>query len=492
MNDVTPFFTDLGLTSKPNVRLTVSLTCGISAIAVVLGLIGGKASLTLLAGIVAAAWSTAIIWRNPHWAGYALAIGFPLTEGLPRVTSLAGLRPSEALVLFLLGQLVIHTVIRRDPLPHLGWIDYGALMLVASGTILPLVTHIARGGSLSGQDISSILWPVKDYAIYWVIRLAVRSVEQARRIVMWALICSVVVALIGILQGMGVRYVETFLTAYYPSIQVLQAGHFSRVTSVLVGWNDLGAYLAFVLLVVGALTLSGNRILPTPMLFVAIAVDVVALLITGSITSLVALVGGIIVAAVAAGQLTQLRKVMVPAIAAIVVAGVAFSPLIIGRLEYQYNAGSSGIIPQSFLYRIFLWKTYFLPLIAQHPILGVGLTIPITIPWTTTDSGYLGLLFYGGVISLLGYLFFTWTVLYHTRRMAISHNSDYAESRTTSVFVRGLAVASMSIIVILLFMNVTDAYYTYGAAVSILWTTLALATTPWEINSSARHLLAAA
>jgi|GEM_PF-2067939 hypothetical protein len=467
------------------------LACGIVALAV----LGALFNAAITGGILVVAWVAALVWARPQWAAYLLAVGFPLTAGISRLSQSAELRPNELLLLLLLALLVIRLLALRLPLPRLTWFDVAAMAIILGGSLLPLLTLYGRGESLTTAAVIVLLGPLKNYAVFWTARLALARTEYAQRAITVMLVTSGVVSLIGIAQALQVGPVVHFLTTYYPTKQVLGASSVGRITSVVGGWNDFAAYLCFVLLISIAVAMARIQILPSLLFNGLIALDIVALLITGSIASILGLVAGVLILGVLFGEGARIRRILVLVVLAGVLAGVIFAPLLAVRLSHQFGGGNNGIIPQSLVYRFYLWQTYFLPAIARHPLLGVAPTIPASIPWPTEDSGYLYLLFRGGIIYLLCYLTFTWCCIwgerlllyphFPSRILAISRQGLSGKAATEGrpgtraapqpwSVTSAMASASWSIVIILLGMNISEAYFTYTAAASLLWMALAI------------------
>jgi len=471
-------------------RLTmVLLVCAIVALAVA----GAVTSIILVSALVALAWIAVLVWRRPQWAAYLLAIGFPLIAGLARLSQSANLRPNELLLLFLLGLLVVRHIALRLPLPRLTWFDTAAMALILGGSIAPLLTLYGRGQSLTTDALIVLLGPLKNYAIYWMMRLALTHADHARRTIAVVLVTSGCLSVLGVAQALQISPVVHFLATYYPTKQVAGAGSVGRVTSVIGGWNDFAAYLCFVLLAAIAAAMARIRVLPSLLFNSLIALDVAALLLTGSIAGILGLVVGLVILGLVFGEGARVRRLLLVMIPAAALAAIAFAPLLAIRLNNQFGGGNHGVIPQSLVYRFYLWQTYFLPAIARHPLLGVSLTIPASIPWPTEDSGYLYLLFRGGVVYLLCYGCFTWCcfrgarVLVHSLRQWRSRHESMPAAAIgaagtapmpelgTCAIAPAMGAAGLSMVAILLGMNVSEAYFTYTAAASILWMVLAIA-----------------
>lgn len=468
--------------------LGMLLVCGGAAVAV-LGAIFG--ALTLCALLVLG-WLALLVWARPQWAAYLLAVAFPLTAGMVRLPQLANLRPNdplllllfqlanlrpnELLLLLLFALLLLRLLALRLPLPRFTWFDAAALALILGGMLIPLVTLYGRGQALESNILIAALGPVKNYLVFLVLRLALSHVDHIRRTIAVILLTSGIISLIGIAQALRVSFIVHFLTSYYPTVQVLDNAQTTiRITSVIGGWNDFAAYLCFVLVVSIAVAAARVSILPRLLFNGVIALDIMALLITGSFASIFGLVTGLCILGLLLRKGAQIFRMLALIGVSMVGAALIFAPLLAWRLQDQFGGGNQGIIAQSLVYRFYLWQTYFLPAILHQPLLGVGLVIPASIPWTTTDSGYLDLLFSGGLVYLLCYIYFTWCCVRGTRQLLKRSRLGTLASAGSDRVMAVLAASGLTIVLILLGMNVTEAYFTYTAAASVLWMALAAA-----------------
>ncbi|HEY7125721.1 MAG TPA: O-antigen ligase family protein [Ktedonobacterales bacterium] len=448
--------------------------CGIATVAA-LGAIFG--ALTMCA-LLALGWVAVLIWARPQWAAYLLAVTFPLTASIVRLPQIANLRPNELLLFLVFVLLLLRLLALRLPLPRFTWFDAAALALILGGTVIPLAALYGRGQPLESDTLIAALGPIKNYMIFLTLRLALSQVDHIRRTLAIILLTSGIVSLIGIAQALRVSYIVHFLLTYYPTVQVLDSAQTTlRITSVIGGWNDLASYLCFVLLISIAVATTRISIVPGFLFKGVVALDIVALLLTGSLASILGLIAGFCILGVYFGKNSQILRLLALVGLSVLGAALIFAPLLILRLQDQFGGGNQGIIAQSLVYRLHLWQTYFLPAIAHQPLLGVGLVIPASIPWTTTDSGYLDLLFTGGVLYLLCYIYFTWCCLRGTRQLLKRSLLSALAPAGADAVAAALAASGLTIVLILLGMNVSEAYFTYTLAASVFWMVLAAAVT---------------
>jgi hypothetical protein len=453
--------------------LSALLACSVAGVAV----FGAVFGVFALCALLASGWVTLLVWARPQWAAYLLAAAFPLTAGMVRFPQLASLRPNELLLLLLFALLLFRLVVLRLPLPCFSWFDAAACALILGGALVPIVTLYGRGQSLESDILIVALGPIKNYLIFLTMRLAFSHIDHIRRAIALMLLTSGLVSLIGIAQAVRVSFIVHILTSYYPTVQVLDNAQATiRITSVIGGWNDFAAYLCFVLLMSLAVVAARVFILPKLLFNGVVALDMMALLITGSFASILGLVVGACILGLLFRRGSQMLRLLAVIGVSMLGAALIFAPLIVWRLQDQFGGGNQGIIAQSLVYRFYLWQTYFLPAIARQPFLGVGLVIPPSIPWPTTDSGYLDLLFSGGIVFLLCYFYFTWACAHGARLFLKRARLSASVSTGAGAMTAALAASGLAIVLILLGMNVSEAYFTYTAAASVFWMTLAATT----------------
>lgn len=449
------------------------LACGVTTAAV----LGASFGTLAMCAIFALGWLTLLVWTRPQWAAYLLAVAFPLTASMVRLPHIANLRPNELLLLLLFALLLLRLLALWLPLPRFTWFDAAALALVLGGTLIPLATLYGRGEPVDSDILIIALGPIKNYLLFLVMRLALSRVDQIRRTLAVMLLTSGIISLIGIAQALQVPVIVHLLLTYYPSQQVFaNVQTITRATSVMGGWNDFGSYLCFVLLISVAAMAARVALLPRLLFNGVVALDMVALLLTGSFASMFGLVAGLCLLGLLFRKGSQMLRLLVLLGVSMAGAALLFAPLFVLRLHDQFGGGNQGIIAQSLVYRLHLWQAYFLPAIARHPFLGVGLVIPSSIPWPTTDSGYLYLLFSGGVVYLLCYGYFTWCCVRGTRQILQRYRLGTLAPAGPGALAAALAASGLTIALILLGMNVSEAYFTYTAAASVFWMTLAAAT----------------
>ncbi|NJN19716.1 MAG: O-antigen ligase family protein, partial [Oscillochloris sp.] len=138
-------------------------------------------------------------------------------------------------------------------------------------------------------------------------------------------------------------------------------------------------------------------------------------------------------------------------------------PVIAGRLEYQFSDGN--LLPQTFVYRIWIWRDVFWPEIVQHPLFGTSLEIGPNYRWLFAESHYISLLFRFGVIGLAAHLCWVGLMLAWL----------YRRVQRGDPFTRMMAVAGMASLIYLSFAAFTNEVFLFTGSIDYLWILFALA-----------------
>src|SRR5207237_5992368 len=103
--------------------------------------------------------------------------------------------------------------------------------------------------------------------------------------------------------------------------------------------------------------------------------------------------------------LLRILKPLIFILIGIALAALLFQPFLSARLTDQFGAGNAqGLVPQSFAFRIMLWKDIFLPAIGQYLLFGAGPSPAVLIQWPAEESQYFLTLLRGGLFYFFGYL----------------------------------------------------------------------------------------
>jgi hypothetical protein len=451
-------------TNAALVAAAVVLAAGVGAAAAV------SPRLALLGAVALAlgAW----ICLRPAVAGYLLVGVTPLIVGIDRGRVLPALRPNEALLLIAGGALVVRGVVtRRRGQALLGRIDALPVTIAVMATcnsLFVILWMAVRGRAMSHDDwlYATVLW--KYFALYLIVRSAVRTQAQVRRCLWLALAAGVVVAVVAVLQSLKLLGVPHLLATYYAPFGNTSALEIRRGSSLL----SLPAATADLLLLDLALVAGAwsRRIIARRRVLLGLcAVFVLGTVASGQFSALIGLV-----VAIGALALLYRRKDIPIAGAGVGLVSVALMwPVIAKRLAgFQSSAG----MPESWVGRLHNLRTYFWPEVFSHGNFVFGVRPAARVPgprnlgidWVWIESGYTWLLWGGGIPLLCAFLAFTWVAGRQAWRLARAH-VDASGAAATAVLV-GIAV----IAVLMLF----DPHITYRGSADQLFALLALMAVP--------------
>jgi len=433
------------------------------------------------AGALAAAWPwealaaclllllAALVWVRPATAAYLLIGVTPLVAGIDRGEAIPFFRPNEALALVLGATLAARWLFGlrsgtvRWVRPDL--VDIAVVLMAVTNSVSPLLTMAVRGREITADDLlySLVLW--KLLGVYLIVKFSVHTAREVRICLVISVAVACLVALIGMLQGLGLGGVRNFLAEYYApfgSSSAIQAR--PRGGSTLSLPAAAADYLIMNLAVVTGLWLRGRRF--TVVFGGVVAVLIAGTLAAGEFSSTLGLLLGMLTLAVVSGSLGLLGFFAV----LLVGGGFAVWPVIAERL--QGFAHASGI-PVSWVGRLTNLKTYFWPDLSAHGnfLLGVRPSARVPVPTQVTgyvwiESGYAWLLWGGGIPLLLSFLFFVWVAGVRGWRVA--------RSRTDAV--GAAAVGTVVAIVVFVVLMVFDPHVTYRGSADMAFALIALTT----------------
>jgi hypothetical protein len=432
----------------------------------------------LAAGVAACVLFTAMVVR-PALAGYLLIGVTPLVAGIDRGSILPLLRPSEGLLLLAAGAVLTrilmdpdHGLTLRSPVPA---VDRSILLLAVASSLLPLLWLVARGGTPTSDDLLYSLNIWKYYAVYLVVRLSIRSEEEIRTCLWIAMASASVVAAVGILQSLHLLGVTRLLSRYYAPYGNVQAVLNQRGGSTLalpIAVADLMTFNVGI-----ALGLLVRRPARRELLIGLILLFVGGAVAAAEFSGFVALGLGLATVAVVTRRAGPLAG-LVPGLVAV---AYALRPVISRRLE---GFGQASGLPVSWVGRLHNLQGYFLPDLLSHGnfILGVRpaarvATATMATGYIWIESGYLSLLWTGGLPLLAAFLFFMWTNVRWS--LPIAHKCDGARGAAALAVVVALAVIGPLMLI--------DPHLTYRGSADLLFALLALASAGGTISPPGDH-----
>lgn len=391
----------------------------------------------------------AIIAR-PELAAYLYLIATPLIVGIERGVLLPIARPNEALLGLIAAALaarILLAVLRGGRYrPELTRVDLAIVLLAVTSSIVPLLFAYGRGRSapITSEDF---LWAIvfwKYLLVYRVFREAVTSASQVAVCLWLSMASAAIVALVAILQVLDLLGVPELLHAYYDAPFEGSDGVVSeRGTSTVAHSLGVADIVTMNLAIVIAWLPAQRR--ARPLLIAAGTLFLLGCIAAGQASGLIGLVVAVLAVGFVMGRLSRLLAAVVPATG---VAALALWPVIAHRLnEVDTMAG----LPQSWVGRLNNLRRFIFPeLFADFTwVGGVGPAARVLAPeswrtWIYIESGYIWVLWTGGVPMMMALAYFFWVAL-NDLRQAIRDRIDAVGIAATAAFA-GL----VSIIVLML------------------------------------------
>lgn len=382
--------------------------------------------------------------ERPAFGGLVLIVVAPVTSGLAAGAPVPLLRPSEAVILGV-GALCLLLPVRKTI--HWNRLDWSvAAYCIAS--IAFGAFHEIRAGDLV-TNFQDVVAPIEFLLLYRLVASILVTRQHRSTALRLLLLLSIPVSVIGILQQLDVGPMRDFVASATQSAIFGSWGYQNtpRATSIFPDWHTFGGYLAVILLLGIARMTVGLRARHRVETMLAMGLGAAALMLTQTFTSIFA---------VAFGAVIILRHQRAWRIAGWVLVLGAFATAFFGsylgqRIEDQWiGQADSGVLPQTVDYRIEVWTEQYLPLIDQYWTLGYGTGIPPQIDWEYTESGYLTLLFRGGVLLVIA----------AGVMIANSFRSADRAARLRSGDDRALALCAMAVALALIPMNLVWPYLT--------------------------------
>jgi hypothetical protein len=438
----------------------------VGALVVWLGLQDPLVSLLLVAIGALAVW----VVVHPSVAAYALIVVTPLTAGIDRGAAIPVLRPNEALAAVVGTALIVRALllVREGTRPRmrLSQVEWALLAMAVSNSVVPLLWMLLRHQELTGDDLLYALVMWKFAAVYLIVRVSVRTEPQVRRCLYLSLGAATVVAVIAILQALNLLNVRGVLATYFIPNGHVGALAKPRGGSTLALPAAVADLMIFNLALVVALL--SQRARPRTLFSGVGVIFVLAAISAGEFSSALGLVvGGVLIAVVVRRPRLLLLALPLGALVAI-----ALWPVISARLMgFESVSG----LPVSWTGRLDNLKNYFLPPLMSHGnyLFGVRPSARIAVPSQATgyvwiESGYIWLLWGGGIPLLLAFLWFV--------RSASVRSFTIARSRRDAVGVAatGLLVGVVVTALLMLF----DPHLTYRGSADALFILAALARCP--------------
>jgi hypothetical protein len=354
----------------------------------------------------------AVCAYRPVAGTYLYLATLPFIAGFERGT-IPLLRPNEALLLLVIGGALLGAYFRHlagTPvrLRFRPAVDAPLAAFVLLCTAWPLASLLLRGEVPREDELAALLPAGKLAAVFLLVRMTVldqRQLVRVMRIIVWS---ASGIALIAIAQTLRVPQVIDFLGTYMPAEQSSEIA--ARGSTTLSSSIATGDVIAIGLILV--ITCAVRGLLGRTERLVAGLVLAAGVLAAGQFSTwIAALVGGALIL----HQYPQLRR---QAVRFLPVAGVALlvgAPAFIARLQ---SFGEGYGVPRSWLGRWDNLTTFYVPSLFDDGAFLIGVSPESVLPAPETwreliylESGYLHLLWVGGLPLLAGFVWLSIAVL---------------------------------------------------------------------------------
>jgi hypothetical protein len=335
--------------------------------------------------------------------------------------------------------------------------------MAVTSSVVPILWMIARHREITSDDLYYALVMWKYLGIYVIVRLSVATDRQVMRCLWISVTAACVVAMIAILQSLGLFGVPRLLSTYYApfgNIKSLQDARGSSTLSLPAATADL---LIINLAIVRGLWMRQPRW--RVILACAAVLFILGTLSAGEFSSTIGLVIGIICIA----AVTSAPKLLLLFLPGAVAATQVLRPVIERRLMGFQSASG---IPDSWIGRLNNLRTYFWPELFSNWNFLFGVRPAARVPVATQasgyvwiESGYTWLLWGGGIPLFASFIFFVQTVMTKAWRAA-RLKRDAAGVAAIGVFV-GIVVTTV--------LMVFDPHLTYRGSAEAFFALLALA-----------------
>ncbi|MEZ4501051.1 MAG: hypothetical protein R3C39_00285 [Dehalococcoidia bacterium] len=435
----------------------------------------------LLVGALMGAAVTAVVIVWPPAAAYFFLATMPFLAGVERGAVLPLVRPNEAVQFLLGGALIVRALAlfvggHRFPL-RLSTMEIALLVMAICGSFLPLGWLVIRERGLPFSEILATVPLWRYVALYLLIRMSISTEAQVRTCLWIGLLGACAVSLIAIAQVLNIGPTQAIINRFWTPGGVANAVASGRGTATLSSSHATGDVLSFNIAVVLGLLLMTDM----QRLVKLFAIGVAALLVLGTLAS--AQFSGALslmtVLGVVAITMRRVREVLIGGAVAAFAGGILLWPVISIRLSEFGDRG----LPQSWAVRFDNLATFYIPdLVNFGWILGVrpDSVVPAPEDWRVLiflESGYLWLLWVGGVPLLLSFIWFVTSGMRQT----------FGTARLRNDAIGVAALGGLSSLAALTILMLFDPHLTIRGAGDTLFTLLALAAVPAAAGARASN-----
>ena len=437
-------------------------TVGASAAVGIAAGLGTKTAVAALLGVAV----VVIVLARPVIGAYTLVAVVPPVSGLRAGLPVPQLRPAEVLIASV-GVLLL-LIARPGQTPRWRAFDWLALAYAVANAALGTVDLISRGVPITLSDADKLLGPAQFFILYRAVLTTLTTPRQRQIALRLLIFASVPVSLLAVLQEVHAPGIGKLLASVTNSQLFATTLGVSRATGPFAIWHDLGSYLFMIVLLGVALLVNHSwRVMKPRTLAGIVLLAGIALITTVSATPIVGTAVGVLVLAVTARPRAQW---LVRAALAIVLLSAAFGPILLARAKEQFTVQAPvkqiPFLPQNFNFRITVWTTEFIPVLAKHLTTGFGPDLPPNLAFSYTESIYVTLLLRGGIPLLFLYAGLMLALAFRARDL---RNDPDVERRA-------VAQVLFAVIILVVFMQMTTNYFVNAGFPFLFWVLAALLT----------------
>lgn len=343
-------------------------------------------------------------WR-PVYAVYGYLVTLPFIAGIGRGKIVPLVRPNEALLAAVIAGALIGAYVRyvngHSLKIRLTRPDGVLLAFLALSVVWPICSLLLRSSMPSISELMALFPITKLAALFVLVRMAVSTndaILRCLRLIIWP---AVVLALIAIGQTLRIPPVVSVLAKVWTA-DASVAGITERGSTTLASSIATGDYLVVALALV--VMLGVRELLPRTERLVAAFILTIGILAAGQFSTWVA---ALVVAIVLGAKDAVLRRKALRFLPAVPVVGLVGAPAFIGRISGFFDGFG---VPRSWIGRYDNLTHFYLPGLGNFRfVLGVSPNTVLPAPelWRTQiflESGYLSLLWIGGIPLLLGFI----------------------------------------------------------------------------------------
>ena len=416
-----------------------------------------------------------IMVARPEYGAYVILLANPLIVGIARGELGSIFRPNELLLAFVLIAIcargILLAVGQRRNYICFDQLDTALLLLVGAGSVAPVLWRYAWGLTLSEDDLLYAVVLVKYYALFRAFRYAITTRRQVEVCLMLSVASGVIVAVIGLLQVSNLFGVPEFLLSYYD--QPFE-GHTTlmteRATSTVASAFGLADTMIMNIIVTLALSGTTKR---SGLILLSTIILLAGCIAAGEFSGYIGLAAALFAFGFISGRFDQLLPL------GIVGGGLAallLRPVIALRLEgFQEQSG----LPSSWSGRWENLQTYFFSDLFNHANWILGVRPAPRVPaletwreWIYIESGYVWLLWIGGIPFFTAFVFFVIVALRTLRRVA--------EERMDAVGVA--ATSAFSYLVAMIVTMLFDPHLTLRGSADLFFPLLAISSVASDIR----------